>query len=87
MKAMPFPGAYAHKSTAKPFLSQSAVCAATCWLCNGVRLVSQLQWRKAGQPTRVIPYINYAMLSQFFAYCRDSRGGSYNINVLNFYNC
>ena len=55
--------------------------------CNGVRLTSQLKWRKASQPARFIPYIDCAMLSQFFAYCRDSRFGSYNITVLNSYNC
>ena len=55
--------------------------------CNGVRQTSQLKWRKASQPARFTPYIDCAMLSQFFAYCRDSRVGSYNITVLNSYNC
>ena len=55
--------------------------------CNGVRLTSQLKWRKVGQPARVIACIDCAMLSQYFAYCTDSTVGSYNITVLNCYNC
>ena len=37
--------------------------------CNGVRLASQLKWREAGQPVRVIPYVDCAMLSLFYVYC------------------
>ena len=75
------------KHPLQPFLSQSAMRGSHVMACNGVRLTSQLKWRKAGQPARVIPYIDSAMLSQFFAYCRDSRVGPYNITVLNSYNC
>ena len=71
----------------QPFLSQSAKRGSHMLVCNGVRLTSQLKGHKAGQPARVIPYIDCAMLSQFFAYCRDSRVCSYNITVLNSYNC
>ena len=60
-------GCHAHKSTAKAILSHSALRGATCWLCKGVWLFSQLQW----------PTPN----------CRDCRVGSYNITVLNSYNC
>ena len=67
------------KQPRQPFLSQSAMRGSHVLACNGVRLTSQLKWRKASQPARFIPYIECAMLSQFFAYCRDSRVGSYNI--------
>ena len=79
-----------HAPTKQPrqlFLSQSAMRGSHVLACNGLRLTSQLKWRKASQPARFIPYIECAMLSQFFAYCRDSRVGSYNITVLNSYNC
>ena len=82
-----FPAARAHKTTATAILSQSAMRGSHVLACNGVRLTSQLKWRKDSQPGRFIPYIDCAMLSQFFAYCRDSRVGSYNITVLNSYNC
>ena len=75
------------KQPRQPFLSQSAMRGSHVLACNGVRLTSQLKWRKASLPARFIPYIDCAMLSQFFAYCRDSRVGSYNITVLNSYNC
>ena len=75
------------KQPRQPFLSQSAMLGSYVLACNGVRLTSQLKCHKAGQLARVIPYIDCAMLSQFFAYCRDSRVGSYNITVLNSYNC
>ena len=71
-----------------PFLSSHVVAARAgshVLAYNGVRLTSQPKWRKAGLPARVIPYIDCAMLSQFFAYCRDSRVGSYNITVLSSY--
>ena len=67
------------KQPRQPFLSQSAMRGSHVLACNGVRLTSQLKWRKASQPARFIPYNECAMLSQFFAYCRDSRIGSYNI--------
>ena len=75
------------KQPRQPFLSQSAMRGSHVLACNGVRLTSQLKWRKASQPARFTSYIDCAMLSQFFAYCRDSRVGSYNITVLNSYNC
>ena len=50
------------------FLSQSAMRGSHVLACNGLRLTSQLKWRNAGQPARVIPYIDCTMLSQFFAY-------------------
>ena len=75
------------KQPRQPFLSQSAMRGSHVLACNGVRLTSQLKWRKVGQPARVIPCINCAMLSQYFAYCTDSTVGSYNITVLNCYNC
>ena len=68
------------KQPRQPFLSQSAMRGSHVLACNGVRLTSQLKWRKASQSARFIPYIDCAMLSQFFAYCRDSRVGSYNIS-------
>ena len=75
------PGVHAPtKQPRQPFLSQSAMRGSHVLACNGVRLTSQLKWRKVGQPARFIPYIDCAMLSQFFAYCRDSRVGSYNIS-------
>ena len=74
------PGAHAPtKQPRQPFLSQSAMRGSHVLACNGVRLTSQLKWRKASQPARFIPYIEWAMLSQFFAYCRDNRVDSYNI--------
>ena len=75
------------KQPRQPFLSQSAMRASHVLACNGVRLTSQLKWRKVGQPARVIPCIDCAMLSQYFAHCTDSTIGSYNITVLNCYNC
>ena len=75
------------KQPRQPFLSQSAMRGSHVLACNGVRLTSQLKWRKVGQPARVIPCIDCAMLSQYFAYCTDSTVGSYNITVLNCYNC
>ena len=52
-------------------VSQSAMRGSHVLACIGVRLTSQLKWRKARRPARFIPYIDCAMLSQFFAYCRD----------------
>ena len=76
-----FAGSHAPtKQLWQPFLSQSAMHGSHVLACNGVRLTSQLKWRKVSQPDRFIPYIDCAMLSQFFAYCRDSRVGSYNIS-------
>ena len=56
------------KQPRQPFLSQSAMHGSHVLACNGLRLTSQLKWRNAGQPARVIPYIDCTMLSQFFAY-------------------
>ena len=53
------------KQPRQPFLSQSAMRGSHVLACNGVRLTSQLKWRKAGQPARVMPYIDCAMLSHF----------------------
>ena len=75
------------KQPRQPFLSQSAMRGSHVLACNGVRLTSQLKWRKVGQPPRVIPCIDCAMLSQYFAYCTVTTIGSYNITVLNCYNC
>ena len=47
----------------QPFLSQSVMRGSHMLVCNGVRLTSQLNWRKAGQPAGVIPFIDCAMLS------------------------
>ena len=52
----------------QPFSSQSAMRCSLVLACNGARLTSQLKWRKAGQPVRVIPYVNCAMLSLFYVY-------------------
>ena len=41
------------KQPRQPFLSHVLA-------CNGVRLTSQLKWRKASQPARFIPYIDCA---------------------------
>ena len=90
LEKMPFISAGQHaptKQPRQPFLSQSAMRGSHVLACNGVRLTSQLKWRKVGQPARVIPCIDCAMLSQYFAYCTDSTVGSYNITVLNCYNC
>ena len=56
------------KQPRQPFLSQSAMRGSHVLACNGVRLTSQLKWRKASQPARFIPYIDCAMLSQFLSY-------------------
>ena len=56
------------KQPRQPFLSQSAMRGSHVLSCNGLRLTSQLKWRNAGQPARVIRYIDCTMLSQFFAY-------------------
>ena len=50
----PIRAAHAHKVTAEAILSQSAVRQSA----NGVRLISQFQWRQGGQPARVIPHVD-----------------------------
>ena len=63
------------KQPRQPFLSQSAMRGSHELACNGVRLTSQLKWRKASQPARFIPYNECAMLSQFFAATRVALAG------------
>ena len=43
----------------QPFLSQLAVRQSA----NGVRLINQFQWRKAGQPARVIPHVDCLVIT------------------------
>ena len=69
----------------KPFLSQSAMRQSA----NGVRLISQFQRCKAGQPARVIPHVDFHVITIFFVYYGLCIVGAmsklylYNITVLN----
>ena len=71
-----YPVACAHKSTATAIFKP-------------VSRAPISQWRKAGQPARVIPHVDCAMLSQFYVYYRHCTVGAmsklylYNITVLN----